>query len=267
MNQSTKSTPTVEELARLVQEQQHQLAALQQWVDRPAKLPRFHFPWLRRPSLMSFALVGLLIAVSGLASASIPAASGVITGCYTTATSALRLIDAEAGQICSKGERLVSWNQVGPQGLPGTSGVSGYEIVSAGSFFDSSTTKTTSVFCPAGKSVLGGGAVILPTAYDPNWESAPITVRDSGPSGRNSWFARGIEIVPYGFNWYILAHAICANVTTTAAATASETATDVVVTDPPALAEGDTGAVPVTVTEPVTATVDANTIFLPFVTH
>ncbi len=101
----------------------------------------------------------------------------------------------------------------GPQGVPGAPGVSGYEIVSADSFFDSSTIKITGVFCPAGKSVLGGEAVILPTVADPNSQSAPIMVRDSGPSGIDSWFARGSEIIPYAFGWSLMVYAICANVT------------------------------------------------------
>lgn len=121
MNQPVESQPTMQELSRLVQDQQHQLAALQKRLDAPRPPHRFQFTWLRRPSLMTFALVGLLIAVSGLASASVPSASGVITGCYSKDGS-LRVIDAEAGQQCSNKEKTLPWSQTGPQGIPGIPG-------------------------------------------------------------------------------------------------------------------------------------------------
>ena len=281
MNQPTESQPTMQELARLVQDQQRRLAELQKRVDAPHSPHRSPFPWLRRPSLMSFALVGLLIVVSGVVSASVPAANGVITGCYTTPNGALRLIDTETGQICSKGERTVGWNQVGPagpqgspgaagpqglpgaagpQGGPGAPGISGYEVVKADTVFDTSATKSMFLDCPVGKYVLGGGASIFPSLADPNRNTAPVVLTASNPSPSNrGWFARSSEIVPYAFEWDMTIRVICANVTTTtvsAAAAASEAANDVAVTDPP-----------VAVTEPATTTTDAKTIFLPIVTH
>jgi len=129
MNQPDKSQPTLQELTRLVQEQQCQLAALQQQVDAPRPAHRFPFTWWRRPSLTAFALVGLLITVSGLASASIPAANGVITGCYERKNgnkgSELRVIDVEVGQKCSSKDQQITWNQTGPAGASGPAGAQG----------------------------------------------------------------------------------------------------------------------------------------------
>ena len=82
MNHPAESQPTMHDLVCLVQAQQRQLAELQKRVDVSHPSHRFSFTWLRRPGLATFALVGLLIAVSGVASASVPAPNGVITSCY-----------------------------------------------------------------------------------------------------------------------------------------------------------------------------------------
>lgn len=169
--------PTVQELSHLVQEQ-HQLADLQKQVAAAHSSRRSRVAWLRRPGLASFALVGLLITVSGLALASIPAANRVITGCYDSKSGALRIIDAEAGQSCGSKEKQITWNQTGPtgpqglpgpqgtpgpkgdpgpQGLQGAPGISGYEIVVATSEFSSLEEREVRAACPAGKVVLGGG--------------------------------------------------------------------------------------------------------------
>lgn len=280
MNQPAKSQPTLQELTRLVQEQQHQLAALQQWVDAPRRPRRFPFIWWRRPSLTMFALVGLLIMVSGLASASVPAANGVITGCYERKNgnkgSELRVIDVEAGQKCSSKDQQITWNQTGPvgapgpagaqgipgpigpqgaqgepgpigpagltgapgpqgvqgepgavgpigpaglagpQGAPGAPGLSGYEIVTSDSAFNSLATKLLSVDCPAGKLALGGGADVFPSLSDPNRLTAPVVLVASEPSIGNGvtpgWVAQSTETAAYSFEWHMTVYAICANV-------------------------------------------------------
>lgn len=59
-------------------------------------------------------IVGLVagVATSGLTVvlASIPDSnSGEISGCYSTKSGALRVVDAQAGRTCSSGERLLKW--------------------------------------------------------------------------------------------------------------------------------------------------------------
>jgi hypothetical protein len=72
-----------------------------------------------------------LIALTAIAYAAVPSASGVITGCYNTTSGALRVIDAEAGAGCKATETLISWNQKGPaapqvpSGPPGPRGLTG----------------------------------------------------------------------------------------------------------------------------------------------
>jgi hypothetical protein len=128
MNEQPETQPTPQELAHLVQEQQRQLAALQKRLETVNPPQRFRPLWVRRPGLLLFTLVGLLITITGLAWASVPAANGVVTGCYDGKSGALRIIDAEAGQTCSSREKQITWNQtgpVGPQGRPGPTGVPG----------------------------------------------------------------------------------------------------------------------------------------------
>ncbi|MEZ4869257.1 MAG: hypothetical protein R3C14_48490 [Caldilineaceae bacterium] len=126
MNQQVTPTqsaaaPTLQELSRQVQEQQRQLTALQRQ-GKPEYAPhRSRFAWLRRPGLAAVALVASLLTVSGLAWASIPAATGVITGCYAKDGS-LRVIDAETGQSCGSKAQQITWNQTGPVGPQGPQG-------------------------------------------------------------------------------------------------------------------------------------------------
>jgi len=63
----------------------------------------------------------VVLAVGGVAMASIPNSDGVIDGCYNSGTGALRVIDTSSQQ-CSFKETAISWNQQGQQGLPGSPG-------------------------------------------------------------------------------------------------------------------------------------------------
>ena len=69
--------------------------------------------------------VGVLVALGGVAYATIPDAGGVITGCYNTVNGNLRVIDVAAGQTCKPSEAALNWNQTGPAGLPGAPGAPG----------------------------------------------------------------------------------------------------------------------------------------------
>ena len=60
----------------------------------------------------AIALVGVLL---GVAVASIPNTNGVIYGCYSKTTGALRVIDAPS-KHCASTERAIHWNQQGAAG-------------------------------------------------------------------------------------------------------------------------------------------------------
>jgi len=70
------------------------------------------------------ALVAVLALVgAGIGYAAIPDSSGVIHGCYSTKTGALRVIDSSAK--CANAEIALNWNQQGPKGDPGATGPQG----------------------------------------------------------------------------------------------------------------------------------------------
>lgn len=126
MTHPTASHPTMQELTRLGQEQQRQIATLQ----KPASTkPHFLFNWLRRSSRALLATVWLPLVLTGAVVASIPASTGVISGCYATKDGALRLIDAEVGQPCDHKELPITWSQTGPQGAQGVPGPAGEQGV------------------------------------------------------------------------------------------------------------------------------------------
>ena len=54
------------------------------------------------------ATAGLTVGGVTIAGAAVPSADNTITGCYT-GTGPLRIIDAEAGQVCATGETKLSW--------------------------------------------------------------------------------------------------------------------------------------------------------------
>jgi hypothetical protein len=84
------------------------------------------------PMLRKGLALGAFLAVLGsvaIATGAIPGADGVIDGCYTKSTGALRVIDTE-GSIpvtCKSSEAALSWNQQGPTGPEGPQGETGPE--------------------------------------------------------------------------------------------------------------------------------------------
>jgi hypothetical protein len=75
---------------------------------------------------MAVALIALLVALGGVAVASIPGPGRVIKACYSKSTGTLRAIDSK--KRCSrKVERTLSWNQQGPRGLQGVQGSKGVQ--------------------------------------------------------------------------------------------------------------------------------------------
>jgi hypothetical protein len=79
-----------------------------------------------RPSPSTLVMVvALLIAAGGIAYASIPGPSGVIRGCYTTASPhALQVIDS-GDRACPGGTTALTWNSKGPAGPNGPQGPQG----------------------------------------------------------------------------------------------------------------------------------------------
>jgi hypothetical protein len=161
-----------------------------------------------RSSIATLAVIAT-VGVVGLGYAAIPSPDGVVHACYITAESTykgyMRLIDPQAGGKCNQYEKALDFNQRGPQGAPGTpgtpgkngdngapgkdgapgkNGVSGYEVVSES--FDNSKIGGT-VYCPAGKLVLGGGAELFGSTAD------QFAIRESRPVSIVAWTASSTD--------------------------------------------------------------------------
>jgi hypothetical protein len=91
---------------------------------------------------------------------------------------------------------------VGPKGDPG---VSGREQVEAFSEFDSNTTKSVSVDCPDGTTVIGGGAFVNALGAVAIQTSVPL-------SEGGGWAVTAFETAPVAAGWDVQARAICAKV-------------------------------------------------------
>ena len=82
-----------------------------------------------RPSpAMVVAIIALLVALGGVAAASIPGKGGVINACYLKTGGSLRVFDTSkpgASGRCHQNERTLTWNRQGPQGIRGQQGIQG----------------------------------------------------------------------------------------------------------------------------------------------
>jgi hypothetical protein len=64
-------------------------------------------------------VAAVAVIAGGVSHAAIPDSDGVISACKSS-KGALKVIDAEASQACPDGQQLLTWNQQGPAGEPGT---------------------------------------------------------------------------------------------------------------------------------------------------
>jgi hypothetical protein len=102
----------------------------------------------------------LILASTGIVSASIPDANGEIHACVVTRTGALRVIDSEvaAPATCTSKETALSWSRQGPagqDGAPGPAGsVSATYVRRVASITGPIVVEAT---CDAGDFVTGGG--------------------------------------------------------------------------------------------------------------
>ncbi len=93
----------------------------------------------------------------------------------------------------------------GSAGPPGPAGIAGLEIVSVESASNSLSPKVADVFCPAGKRVVGGGALGLDAG-------GSIALDETFPMSNVAWRARAYEVNATGANWELRSYAICAAV-------------------------------------------------------
>jgi hypothetical protein len=79
---------------------------------------------------MAVAVLALIVAIGGVAAASIPGADGVIKGCYDPAAGARHVLTVvDASSDCPSPNVLLPFNQQGPAGAPGPRGANGLSTV------------------------------------------------------------------------------------------------------------------------------------------
>lgn len=102
---------------------------------------------------------------------------------------------------------LVPGAPAATQGPLGPADIAAREIVSVSSEFSSADSKSASVICPAGKTLVGGGGYIRTAQPTPD-----VVLQASYPSAANTWTARAIAAKPLSMNWAVVAYAVCAPV-------------------------------------------------------
>lgn len=95
----------------------------------------------------------------------------------------------------------------GPQGPPGPPGISGYEVLTETVGGTAADNKTVSVSCPAGKKLLGGGAIT-----SGNVSNVALYRNGVNPPGSNTWVAYAHEFAPEAGAWSLSVEIFCANV-------------------------------------------------------
>lgn len=86
----------------------------------------------------------------------------------------------------------------------GPAGLTALEIASAATAQDSSTPKTATVNCPAGKRVVGGGARVTGAG------ATEVAVSEAFPNSPTQWVTLAREVNPTGSSWTLAAYAFCA---------------------------------------------------------
>ena len=154
---------------------------------------RFDAIFRSRLAVTVIGTAGAAIIVAGTtAIAAVPSGpGGTIYSCYNTKTGALRIIDSATAARCSKGERLLSWNQVGPRGpagpaaagagqssvvVPGPAGASAYDIAVEEGFVGTKKQWLESLRGPAGPAGYGAQGPAGP-------QGVPGGIGPSGPAG------------------------------------------------------------------------------------
>lgn len=156
------------------------------------RVPR---PSLGLGSLMVAVLIVLAVGV-GSAIAAIPNADGKFYACRVTKTGVVRVINYPKVSTCPPGQKLISWNAVGPQGAAGPQGPAGAQgpagpagpagitkmfftnAVSPVNTLPGNTATFFDFACPAGRA--SGGGFYTPSPAD-------VQIYGSLPQGNNQW--------------------------------------------------------------------------------
>jgi hypothetical protein len=125
MDHNQPLEPTVATLQAELQEQRRLITTLTNALNNIRPQAPYRTNRLRRLGLGGTLALCFALMLGTVALAAIPGPGGVITACYTPRLSVVRLIDVQDGQKCFRSEQQITWNQTGPQGIPGTPGAKG----------------------------------------------------------------------------------------------------------------------------------------------
>src|SRR5262249_8112202 len=151
--------------------------------------------WTHRRVRLLALVVGVGVAVGGVAYASIPDSGGVIHACYKkNGNHSLRVIDSSSSkEACQASEKPLDWSQTGPTGAAGPSGLSGLQTVSIASVNNSVSPKEAALVCPGGKMAVAGGAAITGGSVVAGTDlAATVALKASRPitlAGADAWTA------------------------------------------------------------------------------
>lgn len=184
-----------------------------------------------RRALLLTTIAVVLLGAGGIAYATIPSGAGVINGCYQKVNGQLRVIDA-ASASCRNDETPLSWSQTGPAGTPGPAGptgptgpagptgptgpagangspgLSGFQVVRQFTTNDTSPYKYLTVYCPAGKTLIGGGAASWYAWTVGPASGLPTPTLASSFEYNGGWYAEAYTTTAR--SWYLEVDANCA---------------------------------------------------------
>lgn len=131
---------------------------------------------------------------------------------------ALRLL-AEPGKPpmqVNSSAKVALLNADSLDGKDSTQFLSGYNVVTVSSDFNSDALKIESAFCPSGQQVLGGGAFVSTSdTGDSQSGSLNVALTSSSPNTvgppARAWVATADEMVDTNTNWRLVVYAMCAN--------------------------------------------------------
>ena len=153
----------------------------------------------RLPTVLS--ITALVIAIAGITPLG-QAASDAIPRFARNADK----VDGIHASRTPKAGRLLALNKSKkfPASVLTATGLSGLEIVTAVSATDSSSPKSVTVNCPAGKRVIGGGARATGAG------AGEIGVTEAYPASATQWVVLGRELDATNASWTLTAFTFCA---------------------------------------------------------
>jgi hypothetical protein len=145
--------------------------------------------------------------------AAIPGADGTITACVN-ANGDVKVIDAEAGEVCAKNKKTLTWNQQGPAGPQGSSGLLETHVATTTGPLGSGNVRAAFVNCEPGELVLGGGAKAFTTYQGNEFNPIHVAITQSYPTAGGTVQGWGVyaneTTTDYAGDWQLRAYAICA---------------------------------------------------------